>query len=132
MKKYLAVLALAGIFTACGGGSSTDNGKDTTASTSSTSGTDITTNPDYQKGLALVESNDCLTCHNIADKKIGPPYVDVAKKYAGVDTAVDYLAHKIISGGSGVWGATQMTPHPALALDSAKQIVKYILLLKNQ
>ncbi|HWB25086.1 MAG TPA: c-type cytochrome [Chitinophagaceae bacterium] len=131
MKKYLAVLALAGVFAACGGGSGSGSSGDSTASSSS-SGGDITTNPDYQKGLALVQENDCLTCHAIADKKIGPPYVEVAKKYAGNDTAVNYLANKIIAGGSGVWGATPMTPHPALALDSAKQIVKYILLLDKQ
>jgi cytochrome c len=133
LKKYLAVFALAGVFAACGGGSgSSKSGDSTSATSTSSSSGDISANPDYQKGLALVESNDCSTCHTIADKKIGPPYQDVANKYAGNDTALNYLANKIISGGTGVWGTTPMTPHPALALDSAKQIVKYILLLKTK
>jgi cytochrome c len=80
----------------------------------------------------MIASSDCLTCHDVATKKIGPAYQDVANKYAGVDTAVDYLAHKVIKGGSGVWGTTPMTPHPTLSLDSAKQMVKYVLLLKTK
>ena len=134
MKKYLAVLALAGVFAACGSGGDKKDGGDTTkqATTAPASGGDITTSPVYQKGIALVGSNDCLTCHDITSKKIGPAYVDVAKKYAGVDTAENYLAHKIIAGGSGVWGATPMTPHATLPLDSAKAIVQYIMLLKDQ
>jgi len=134
LKKYLAVLALAGVFAACGGGSGEKKGGDTTATTTPApaSGGDLSSNPVFQKGLALVGSNDCLTCHDITSKKIGPAYVDVAKKYAGVDTAENYLAHKIIAGGSGVWGATPMTPHATLPLDSAKAIVQYILLLKDQ
>jgi cytochrome c len=133
LKKYLLVLAVAGIFAACGGGSGTKPAGDTTASASSSTssgGGDLSANPDYVKGLDLIGRNDCLTCHDIATKKIGPAYQDVAKKYAGVDTAVDYLAKKIVAGGSGVWGTVPMTPHPALALDSAKALAKYVLLLK--
>lgn len=135
MKKYLAVLALAGIFAACGSGGEKKEGGDTTKQATTpppASGGDLSSNPVYQKGLALVGSNDCLTCHDITTKKIGPAYVEVAKKYAGVDTAENYLAHKIIAGGSGVWGATPMTPHASLPVDSAKAIVQYILLLKDQ
>ena len=45
------------------------------------------------------------------------PYREVANKYAGLpDTIVAHLAKKVISGGSGVWGQIQMTPHPALSL----------------
>ena len=133
MKKYLAVLALAGVFAACGGGSgSGKTGDSSAAATTTTNSGDLSSNPDYQKGLALVGSNDCLTCHSITDKKIGPPYVDVANKYAGNDTAINYLANKIIAGGSGVWGSTPMAAHANLPVDSAKAIVKYILLLKTK
>jgi len=128
LKKYLAVLALAGVFAACGGGSGSDKPKDTVAV--APVATDPSDNPDYKTGLELIGKNDCLTCHAIADKKIGPAYMDVSKKYAGQDTAVDHLAKKIIAGGTGVWGQVPMTPHPALALDSARAMVKYILLLK--
>lgn len=134
MKKYLVGLALITFIAACGGGANTENKSDTTtATTPSTGGTeDVSNNPDYKAGLKMIASSDCLTCHDVATKKIGPAYQDVANKYAGVDTAVDYLAHKVIKGGSGVWGTTPMTPHPTLSLDSAKQMVKYVLLLKTK
>lgn len=133
MKKYLAVLALAGVLAACGGGSGDGKGKDSSGTSSTTAATsDPSSNPDYAKGLAIAQSSDCFTCHDIANKKIGPPYQDVANKYAGNDTALNYLANKVIAGGSGVWGATPMQAHPNLSVDSAKQIVKYILLLKTK
>lgn len=128
-------MAVAGVFVACscGGGSGEKKDGDTTkAVTPPVTGGDITTSPVYQKGIALVGSNDCLTCHDMTSKKIGPAYNEVAKKYAGVDTAVNYLANKIIAGGSGVWGATPMTPHASLPVDSAKAMVEFILLLKDQ
>jgi cytochrome c len=134
LKKYLVSIALIGILAACGGGSGTKTGTDSsaTAAASTSGSSDLSSNPEYVKGLDLISRNDCLTCHDIATKKIGPAYQDVANKYASVDTAVDYLAKKIISGGTGVWGAVPMTPHPALALDSAKVLVKYVLLLKTK
>ncbi len=93
---------------------------------------DITKNPDYQKGLELEVKNDCKTCHSIDDKITGPPFREIANKYAGMpDTIVTHLAHKVISGGSGVWGEIMMTPHPALAQADAEAIVRYILLLKK-
>lgn len=134
MKKYLVTIALAGVLAACGGGSGEKKASDSsaTATTASGGGGDLSSNPDYTKGLELISKNDCLTCHDIATKKIGPAYQEVANKYAGVDTAVEYLSKKVIAGGSGVWGAVPMTPHPALAPDDAKSLVKYILLLKTK
>lgn len=118
---------------ACGGND--NNANTTTASTDSTStaaaANDVSSNPDYQKGLALVAKSNCLTCHKIDEKLIGPAYKDVANKYAGNDTAVTYLAHKVIAGGKGVWGQVMMTPHPDLSEADAEQMVKYILLLKT-
>ncbi|HVZ98556.1 MAG TPA: c-type cytochrome [Chitinophagaceae bacterium] len=134
MKRKLAILPLLFILAACGGNSSQSSGSSSTSaadtSASTTAATDLSSNPDYQKGLALASKSNCFTCHKIDEKLIGPAYKDVAKKYAGNDTAVTYLAHKIISGGKGVWGDVVMTPHPELSEADAEQIVKYILLLK--
>ncbi len=131
MKKFflLPVLVFA---MACGGGSSskTEEPKKEEAKTD-----DLSKNPDYQKGLELISSPglDCFTCHQIEDKLNGPPYREVANKYAGMsDTIVTHLANKIISGGSGVWGEIMMTPHPNLSQADAEAIVKYILLLKKK
>ena len=94
---------------------------------------DITKNPDYQKGLTLVANNKCLTCHSINETVTGPPYSEIAKKYASMpDTIVSHLAGKIISGGAGVWGQIFMTPHPDLSKEDAETMVRYILLLGKQ
>ena len=94
--------------------------------------TDITKNPDYQKGLDLVSKSDCFTCHKIDEPLTGPPYRDVANKYANEpDTIVTHLAHKIIEGGSGVYGQVPMTPHPSISEADAEAMVKYVLLLKK-
>lgn len=94
--------------------------------------TDLSENPDYQKGLELISKSDCLTCHKVDETLIGPKYRDVANKYAGLpDTIISHLAGKIIQGGKGVWGEVLMTPHPAVSVEDAEAMVKYILLLKK-
>lgn len=85
---------------------------------------------DYEKGLALVSQNDCLTCHKIDEKLVGPAYKEVANKYQADSATVEMLAEKIIHGGSGNWGQVAMTPHPNVSVDDAKQMVKYVLSLK--
>lgn len=132
MKKYLMPFSLLVLLAACGNNDNknSETGKDSTA-VEKPAANDITTNPDYQKGLALISQSDCLTCHKVSEKLTGPAYQDVANKYAGSDTAMKYLVHKIITGGKGVWGTVPMTPHPLLAEADVEQMVKYILLLKT-
>jgi len=131
MKKVLFIVTTAIIVMACGGGSTeaTKTASTDAAATSATSS--LSSNPDYQKGLALVAGSDCLTCHKINEKNIGPAYKDVAAKYENTDENVKMLAAKIIKGGSGNWGAIPMTPHPQLKPEDVEQMVKYILLLKK-
>ncbi|HVX27792.1 MAG TPA: c-type cytochrome [Parafilimonas sp.] len=131
MKKYFISALVLGLLAACGSNSGNNNNADTTSSASSSTN-DVTTNPDYQKGLALVAANDCLTCHKVDEKVTGPAYRDVANKYENTDANVKKLAQKVINGGSGNWGTVPMTPHPALSEADAEQMVKYILLLRNK
>ncbi len=76
-------------------------------------------------------ASDCFTCHKIDSKVIGPAYNDVAAKYPATEANIDTLANKIIKGGSGVWGTTPMSGHPAVSVEDAKTMVKYILSLKK-
>ncbi|MDO9195295.1 c-type cytochrome [Rhodoferax sp.] len=69
---------------------------------------------DNKAALALTQKNNCTACHAIDKKILGPSFMDIAKKHAG---KVDYLAGKIKSGGSGVWGPI---PMPAQALSEAE------------
>ncbi|MDW9381486.1 c-type cytochrome [Chryseobacterium sp. JV558] len=81
------------------------------------------------EGKSLVEGTDCLSCHKIDSKLVGPAYQEVAAKYKDAD--IDMLAQKIIDGGKGNWGEIPMTPHAGLSKDNAKLMVKYILSLKK-
>lgn len=83
-----------------------------------------------QEGEALIAKSDCLSCHRLDVKLIGPAYKDVAVKYPPTDDNYNYLIAKIINGGSGVWGPVAMSPHPALKTTDAKKMVKYILSIK--
>lgn len=130
MKKFFLPILSFSLLIACNSGGSKEE-KQTDKKETSTEVADISANPDYQKGLGILAKNDCLTCHKVDEMMTGPAYRDVANKYAGMDTAVSYLAKKIISGGSGVWGSVMMTPHPGVSQDDAEAMAKYILLLKK-
>ena len=126
MRKVVFTMAAAVIIMSCGGGETKKGAENTTASTSS-----ISDNPDYQKGMSLIAGSDCLTCHKVSEKNIGPSYKDVAAKYENTDENIELLASKIIKGGSGVWGAIPMTAHANIKQEDAEAMVKYILLLKK-
>jgi cytochrome c len=85
---------------------------------------------DAAKAQALMKGSDCMACHAEATKLVGPSYKDVAKKYAGDAGASDKLVKKVKAGGSGVWGAVPMTPHPNLKDEDVKVMVDWILSLK--
>ena len=120
----LFVLLLAG---ACSSGGD----KKEAAPAPASSGSSLSSNPDYQKGLELIAKSDCLTCHKVGEKLIGPSYKEVAAKYESNEENIDLLAGKIIKGGQGVWGQIPMTAHLQISEADAKQMVKYILLLKS-
>jgi len=118
---------------ACNNNSSSSSASsDSAANAPASTENDVSANPDYQKGLALIAANDCLTCHKVDEKVTGPAYRDVANKYENTDANVKLLAGKIIKGGSGNWGNVPMTPHPAISEADAEQMVKYVLLLRNK
>jgi len=132
MKQVLFMMTAIVALMACGGGATEATKTASTDAATATSATSsLASNPDYQKGLALVAGSDCLTCHKINEKNIGPAYKDVAAKYENTEENVKMLAAKIIKGGSGNWGAIPMTPHPQLKTEDVEQMVKYILLLKK-
>lgn len=78
---------------------------------------------------ALAQKKNCMACHAIDKKVVGPAYRDVAKKYAGQDV-VAKLANKVKQGGSGVWGAIPMPANPQVSDAEAKQLVTWVLSLK--
>lgn len=136
MKKTLIILLSAFIF-ACNSSeedkaaTGTENTeKKAEENTGSTLPPGIT-QADYDKGLTLVATSDCVTCHKINEKFQGPAYADVAKKYEPTEENITMLAGKVINGGTGVWGSIPMTAHPDITEEDAKAMVKYVLALKN-
>ena len=84
---------------------------------------------DKNEGLVLIEGADCLGCHKMDSKLVGPSYQEIADKYTEAD--LDKLATKIIEGGKGGWGEIPMTPHSGMSKENAQKMVKYILTLKK-
>lgn len=80
--------------------------------------------------LALAQSKNCMACHAVDKKLVGPAYKDVAAKYAGDKTAADKLAAKIVKGGSGVWGPVPMPANPQVNEAEAKKLAAWVLSLK--
>jgi cytochrome c len=78
---------------------------------------------------ALAQKKNCMACHAVEKKVVGPAYKDVAKKYAG-QNAEAKLAAKIKQGGSGVWGAIPMPANPQLSDAEARQLVAWVMSLK--
>lgn len=70
-----------------------------------------------QAPMDLLQKNGCVACHSVTSKLVGPAFIDVAKKHAG---KAEYLAGKIKSGGSGVWGDIPMPPQTISTEDAAK------------
>lgn len=79
---------------------------------------------------ALAKSKNCMACHAMDKKLVGPAYKDVAKKYAGQKDAADKLAAKVIKGGSGAWGPVPMPANPQVNDAEAKKLVAWILAAK--
>mgnify|MGYP005753013683 FL=1 len=133
----LALLAVAGLTFACGGGQKAAETTAETAAPAAAPAQEISLedkykdDPVYIKGLEKIKSSDCTSCHMVERKIVGPSYAEVAAKYENNDENVAMLAKKVIEGGVGVWGEVPMPPHPALSEDDAKDMVRYVLLLKK-
>lgn len=143
MKKLLLLIAMIGFFsytmTSCGGKKeekteTEDDGygeyetpSPTQAEPKQESSEDL-----IKQGQALTDASDCKTCHHPTNKIIGPPHTEVAKKYEFTQANVAYLAGKIISGGSGVWGEIPMAPHADLSQADAEKMAMYVLSLDGE
>jgi len=135
LKKFFVVTAVTATLIACG---SNEAGKNDTATDAGTTteapaapaNTSGISEADADQGLTLIAQSDCLTCHKVEDRIVGPSYKEVANKYPANDSTYNYLAQKIIEGGKGVWGEVMMTPHEGMAKEDAVLMAKYVMSLK--
>lgn len=79
---------------------------------------------------ALATAKNCMACHAVDKKLVGPAYKEVAAKYAGQKDATDKLAVKIMKGGSGVWGPVPMPANAQVNEAEAKKLAAWVLTMK--
>jgi len=77
---------------------------------------------------ALATAKNCMACHAVDKKLVGPSYKEVAIKYAGQKDAVDKLAIKILKGGSGVWGPVPMPANAQVNDAEAKKLAAWVMM----
>ena len=76
----------------------------------------------------LAKKSNCLACHKVDAKLVGPSYKEIAAKYSGADAAtVDMLVEKVVKGGVGTWGQIPMPPNPLVKEEDAKILVEWVL-----
>jgi len=75
----------------------------------------------------LAKKHNCLACHQMDKKSVGPAYKEIAKKYKGQAGAVANLSAKVKKGGSGVWGPVPMPPNAAVPDADIKTLVDWLL-----
>jgi cytochrome c len=80
--------------------------------------------------LALATTKNCMSCHAVERKVLGPSFKEVAAKYKDNKGAVDMLATKIVKGGSGVWGAVPMPANNQVSEADAKKLATWVLSAK--
>lgn len=83
-----------------------------------------------QDAAKLAQEKQCMTCHALDKKLIGPAYKDVAAKYKSRKDAEAYLAGKILKGSTGVWGQIPMPPNATVKDNEAKILAKWVLQAK--
>ena len=82
---------------------------------------------DAAAAKALASKSACLACHAVDKKLVGPSYKDVAAKHAGQADALEKVAARIKSGGSGMYGPVPMPPQPALKDEELKLLAAWVL-----
>jgi cytochrome c len=75
----------------------------------------------------LARSKNCVACHHVERKMIGPSYKAVAERYAKDEAALPKLSEKVIKGGAGNWGPTPMPAQANVTPTEAEALIKWIL-----
>ncbi len=87
----------------------------------------LLTSPAAFASADLARSKNCVACHHIERKMIGPAYKAVAERYGKDEAAIKVLSEKVVKGGGGVWGPMPMPPQPGVSPEEAETLVKWIL-----
>ena len=77
---------------------------------------------DFARMLDLAKTRNCLACHGVERKVLGPSFKEVAQRYADRPGSADKLAAKVLKGGSGSWGLVPMPANTQVSEAEAAQL----------
>ena len=80
-------------------------------------------------GQTLVQASDCLRCHGMDRRYVGPSFRQIVDRYRAQPDAANYLARKIREGSVGVWGRTVMPRHPQVNEAQSSDMARWLLSL---
>jgi len=86
-------------------------------------------------GLSLIQQSDCLNCHSVDRKIVGPAFKEIAQRYAEAKdkkVAINASAERIIKGSTKVWGEVPMLPHAQFSSEQASSMVRWIFSLHDE
>lgn len=83
----------------------------------------------HAAGAALAKQKNCMACHQVDSRRVGPPFASVAKRYVPAESFRDSLAESIRVGGRGKWSAVPMPAQPHVSEAEALQMADWILSL---
>jgi cytochrome c len=77
--------------------------------------------------LDIAKKSNCLSCHGINTKIIGPAFSDISVKYKSDPNAEKRLVEKVRNGGSGSWGAIAMPAQVQVTNEDIRLLVNWVL-----
>jgi cytochrome c len=83
----------------------------------------------YEAMIELAWDSGCFNCHDVRDEVRGPPWVKVAERYRGDESALDRLAATVKKGGGGNWGDDRMSSNRRVSDENIRILVKWLLTL---
>jgi cytochrome c len=81
-------------------------------------------------GMRLMKKSDCFNCHAVDQKRVGPPFLEVANKYRGKEGALEASVERVLKGSTGVWGKIPMIPHSQHTIDEVREMVRWVYSLE--
>lgn len=75
----------------------------------------------------LAKQNNCLACHGLQNRIVGPGFNEIASRYKAEPAVVARLVEKVKNGGSGSWGSSAMPAQRHVGEEEIKSLIKWIL-----
>lgn len=78
----------------------------------------------------LAREKNCMACHSVARKLVGPSFEAVAQRYAGQRGAPATIVASMVNGSAGKWGGASMPAQAGPNAVDAERLAGWILSLQ--